>query len=111
MNFAAPFMLWTLPLVAVPIIIHLLKRRRQQRVDFGAMEFLRRALRRTRRRVLLEDILLLILRTAAVLLLILALARPSTEALPLPGARAQRSEVVVLDASLSMQHLDGGLSA
>ncbi len=111
MNFAAPFMLWTLPLVAVPIIIHLLKRQRQQRIDFGAMEFLRRALRRTRRRVLLEDVLLLMLRTAAVLLLILALARPSTEALPLPGARAQRSEVVVLDASLSMQHLDGGQSA
>jgi hypothetical protein len=107
-NFAAPALLWALPLVAVPIIIHLLKRRRPFVVDFGATDFLRRALRRTRRRVILEDLLLLVLRTLAVLFLVLALARPSTGDLPLPGARAQRNEVVVLDASLSMRHLAGG---
>jgi hypothetical protein len=95
-------MLWALPLVAIPIIIHLLQRRRFRKVQFSAMEFLERALRRTRRRVLLEDMLLLMLRTLAVLLLILALARPSSEGLPLALGRDARAELIVLDASLSM---------
>jgi hypothetical protein len=102
LNFAVPGMLWTLPLVAVPIIIHLLQRRRFRKVQFSAMEFLERALRRTRRRVLLEDMLLLLLRTLAVLLLILALARPSSEGLPLALGRDARAELIVLDSSLSM---------
>ena len=75
------------------------------------MDFLLRAVRRTRRRVLLEDILLLILRTLAVLLLILALARPNSKDLPLLLGREARAEVLILDASLSMNHLGEGQSA
>lgn len=111
MSFGAPWMLWALPLVAVPIVIHLLQRRRYQRVEFGAMEFLRRAMRRMRRRVLLEDVLLLALRTLAILIAILALARPGADAAPTLLARAARSEIVVLDASLSMNHRSAGESA
>jgi len=110
-SFLRPEFLWALPLVAVPILIHLLNRRRFQRVEFGAMEFLRRALRRTRRRLLLEDLLLLLLRTFAVLFLILALARPGAEAGTVLAGRPARGEVVVLDASLSMDHRSGGSSA
>ena len=95
-------MLWALPLMSVPIIIHLLQRRRFRKVQFSAMEFLERALRRTRRRVLLEDLLLLLLRTLAVLFLILALAQPSSEGLPLALGREARAELIILDASLSM---------
>ena len=86
-------MLWALPLVSVPIIIHLLQRRRFRKVQFSAMEFLERALRRTRRRVLLEDMLLLLLRTLAVLFLILALARPTSEGLPLALGRRTKKEL------------------
>ncbi|MDA1113649.1 MAG: VWA domain-containing protein [Planctomycetota bacterium] len=111
MNFAAPLVLWALPLVLVPIIIHLLQKRRFRRVEFSAMDFLMRAVRRTRRRVLLEDVLLLILRTLAVLFLILALARPNSEDLPLVLGRDARAEVLILDASLSMNHLGEGQSA
>lgn len=111
MNFAVPAMLWALPLVLVPIIIHLLQRRRFRRVEFSAMDFLLRAVRRTRRRVLLEDILLLILRTLAVLFLILALARPNSEDLPLLLGREPRGEILILDASMSMDHLGDGQSA
>jgi hypothetical protein len=100
--FTVPGMLWTLPLVGVPIVIHLLQRRRFRKVQFSAMEFLQRALRRTRRRILLEDMILLLLRTLAVLLLILALARPSSEGLPLALGRDARAELIVLDASMSM---------
>ncbi|MHC4379883.1 MAG: BatA domain-containing protein [Planctomycetota bacterium] len=111
MNFAAPAVLWGLPLVAIPIIIHLLQKRRFRRVEFSAMDFLLRAIRRTRRRVLLEDILLLALRTLAVLFLVLALARPNSEELPLMLGREPRAEVLILDASLSMDHLAAGQSA
>lgn len=111
MNFAAPIVLWALPLVLVPIIIHLLQKRRFHRVEFSAMDFLMRAVRRTRRRVLLEDILLLILRTLAVLFLILALARPNSKDLPLVLGRDARAEVLILDASLSMNHMGDGQSA
>jgi hypothetical protein len=100
--FGVPAMLWALPLVSVPIIIHLLQRRRFRKVQFSAMDFLQRALRRTRRRVLLEDMLLLLLRTLAVLFFILALARPSSKGLPLALGREARAELIVLDASLSM---------
>lgn len=110
MNFAAPAVLWALPLVTVPILIHLLQRRRTQLVDFAAMRFLAEALRRTRRRVMLEDLLLLLLRTLAVLALILALAQPSTESLPLALGREARAEVIVVDASLSMDHQLSGVS-
>lgn len=111
MNFAAPAVLWALPLVLVPIIIHLLQKRRFHRVEFSAMDFLLRAVRRTRRRVMLEDILLLILRTLAVLFLILALSRPNSKDLPLLLGREARGEVLILDASLSMNHLGDGQSA
>jgi hypothetical protein len=110
-NFGAPWMLAGLPLVAVPIVIHLLQRRRYRRVDFAAMEFLRLAMKRMRRRVLLEDILLLALRTLAVLVAILALAQPGAERAPDWLARSVHTEILVLDASLSMNHRAGGMSS
>ncbi len=59
-----------------PVIIHLLNRRRFRVVRWGAMDFLREAIRRNRRILELRDLLLLVLRTLAVLLFGLALARP-----------------------------------
>ncbi|HKE02268.1 MAG TPA: BatA domain-containing protein, partial [Planctomycetota bacterium] len=101
-------------LVAVPIVIHLLNRRRFQIVRFGAMDFLRNAYRRTRRRLELENLLLLLLRALAVLLLGLAIARPSLDSQPplignVGGAR--RDVVLALDASWSMGWRDGGSSS
>ncbi|MAW60358.1 MAG: hypothetical protein CMJ94_05930 [Planctomycetes bacterium] len=111
MNFLFPGMLWALPLVSLPVIIHLLNRQRYQRVEFGAMEFLRRAIKRTRRRVLLEDILLLALRTLAVLFLILGLAGPTLGPGAVIGSRAPRAEIVILDHSMSMNRRVEGSSA
>ncbi|HEX9794451.1 MAG TPA: BatA and WFA domain-containing protein [Planctomycetota bacterium] len=111
MNFLRPEFLWALPLAAVPILLHLLNRRRYQVVAFGAMEFLRRAVKRTRRRLLLEDLLLLLLRTCAVVFLILALARPGADPESLLAGRPARAEVLLLDGSMSMAHRDQGTSA
>src|SRR5437764_4320988 len=63
-------------LTAIPIIIHLLNRRRFKTVTWAAMEFLLRAMRKNRRRLKFEQWLLLATRCLLVFLLGLALARP-----------------------------------
>ena len=40
MTFLQPYLLWGLPLVLVPVIIHLINRRRFQTVQWAAMMFL-----------------------------------------------------------------------
>jgi len=60
----------------VPIVIHLLNRRRYRVVQWAAMEFLQEAMKQNRRLIQIRDLLLLLLRIAAVLLFGLALARP-----------------------------------
>src|SRR6202034_3780754 len=70
------FALAGLLLAAVPIIIHILNRRRFKTVSWAAMEFLLRALRKNRRRLRFERWLLLATRCAVLLLLGIALARP-----------------------------------
>ncbi|MFO0886290.1 MAG: BatA domain-containing protein, partial [Pirellulales bacterium] len=62
--------------ISVPIIIHLLHRRKFQIVEWAAMDFLLEADRKNRRRIQLEDFLLLLLRCLAVFLAGLLLARP-----------------------------------
>jgi len=62
--------------IAIPIIIHLLFRRRRRPVPWAAMRFLLEAYRRARRRMRLERWLLLAIRVLAVALMGLALARP-----------------------------------
>ena len=49
--FLNPFLLWAVPLCAVPIIIHLLNRRRFKIVPWAAMEYLLAAMKRNRKRL------------------------------------------------------------
>ena len=61
---------------AVPVIVHLLNRRRFRVVPWAAMDFLRQAVARSRRMVELRDLLLLALRVLCLLIFALALGRP-----------------------------------
>lgn len=74
--FAGAFAVAGLIAAAGPIIIHLLNRRRFRVVEWGAMDFLRRAMQRSRRVVQLRDLILLVLRCLAVAVFGAALARP-----------------------------------
>ncbi|MFW6108081.1 MAG: BatA domain-containing protein [bacterium] len=76
MTFVKWTMLAGLVAVAIPIIIHLLNRRRAQTVDWGAMQFLLASLARRNRRLMIEEMLLLALRCLLLALLVLAMARP-----------------------------------
>ena len=100
-------------LVALPIIIHLLNKRKFKVVDWAAMDFLLDADKKNRRRVRLENLILLLLRCAAVFLLGLLLARPflSSEATAGLLNAAQYERIIVLDDSLSQQARQGNESA
>ena len=63
--------------VGVPILIHLLNRRRVKRIKFSSLEFLDEVNRQRMRRVNLTRILILVLRAMAVLFLVIAFARPT----------------------------------
>jgi hypothetical protein len=103
-----PLLWWGLPLVAAPIIIHLINLLRHRRVPWAAMEFLLASQKKYRTRVLLKQLLLLLLRVAAVLGIVLSLAQPRWKtALGRMLGGARTAHVVLLDDSFSM----GDLSA
>ena len=104
--FLNPWMLWALPAVGIPVLIHLLNRHRATTIEWGAMELLRRVMVYRSREIRLEDILLMLLRCLIVLLVVLAVARPTTRWLPWAGKR-DAGLVVALDGSLSMSHRPG----
>ena len=103
-----------LALASIPIIIHLLNRRKLLRMDWAAMEFLLAALKKTRRKLRLEHLLLLLLRTLMMILLGLFLARPmlsDTEYSWLAGALKNEEKIFILDDSLSMSRQQAGGTA
>jgi len=65
-----------LPLIALPLVIHLINLRRHRRVEWAAMEFLLESQRRNKKWIILRQLLLLLLRTAAVALVVFMLAGP-----------------------------------
>jgi hypothetical protein len=105
MTFLSPLLIWGALLGAIPIIIHLLNRRRFRRVEWAPMKYLKLTVQRNRRRIRLEELLLLLLRVALPVLLFLALARPVLSPTGLErwiGRGGRSSEVVLIDDSLSM---------
>lgn len=109
MSFLSAVFLWGLPLVSVPVIIHLLHRRRRDIIQWGAMRFLVEATTRRRRVWRIEDLLLMLLRAAVVAVVVLALARPLLQS-ALFGASGTRDVILVLDTSMSTARGNGGRS-
>jgi hypothetical protein len=106
MSFLSTPFLFALPLIAVPVAIHLLSRRRQEIIRWGAMQFLLDSSIRRRKFWRVDDLVLMLLRTAAVLALILALAQPLVQRTGWGGPG--RDVVFVWDVSLSMdRRIDG----
>ena len=96
-------------LAGIPILIHLLNRRRYRTVDWAAMDFLLRAMRKNRKRVRFEQWLLLAVRCLVLAFLGLALARPmgcdSNSSASFGGRTGLH--VFVIDNSYSMSYLAG----
>src|SRR3954447_3281808 len=110
----SPLLIWGTLLGAIPIIIHLLNRRRFRQVEWAPMRYLKLTIRRNRRRIQIEQLLLLLLRIALPVLLFLLLARPvlnptGLEKWLVGGGRT--SQIVLVDDSLSMGYAGGGAPA
>lgn len=108
LGFANPALLYGLAAASVPILIHLLNRRKFREVPWAAMRFLLAAIKKNQRRIRIEQWLLLAVRTLIILLVVSAMAKPFLESLGavIVGRRVHR--VLVLDASLSMGYTSGG---
>ncbi len=102
MSFLQPALLWGLLAVSLPIIIHLLNRRRHRTVKWAAMDFLLKATRESRGKKKLKHIVILTCRALAVAALIFAIARPLLGGFLGFGASVD-TVVLILDRSASME--------
>ncbi len=109
MSFLAPAFLVALPLLAVPVLIHLFNRRQQDIIRWGAMDLLLGGKTPRRRFLRLRDLLLMLLRAALVLAMIGALARPMIS-LSWNGTSGPRDVILVLDNSMSTARKVNGTS-
>lgn len=104
LSFLNPLFLWGLSFASIPIIIHLLQRRRFRVVPWGAMAFLLLSVRKRSRRLRIEQLLLLLIRTLIILLVALAICRPAIRpgALSSLAAESHVHAILVVDNSYSM---------
>ena len=111
MSFLNPFLLYAgIAAVSVPIVIHLLNRRKFQRVVWAAMRFLKVSVEQNQRRMQIEDVVLLLLRCLLILLIGLALSRPVLSRLAGSLLGSQVTAVIILDNSYSMGMSDGTMT-
>ncbi len=100
LSFLYPLFLIGTVAVAIPIALHLFRRKTETVVNFPAVQLLHKAPVDEQRRRRLRELILLALRVSALMLLALAFARPyfdsATPALPAP------TTVIALDTSLSL---------
>jgi hypothetical protein len=76
MNFLNPFFLIGAAVLAVPVLIHLVRRERSEIVPFSSLMFLLKIPKRMVRQQMLKNLLLMLLRLALIALLVGVFARP-----------------------------------
>lgn len=109
MNFVQPLILAAMPLIALPILIHLINQWRYQTKEWGAMKFLLAANKMNRGFAKIRQWLILAMRTLAVAGLIFAVARPlASGLLGLSGGANTDTTIVIMDRSPSMQQAGRG---
>lgn len=107
LSFLHPALLWGLLSASLPIVIHLIGRRRAPTVRFAAFDFLMAVNKRLARREKLRQILLLLLRTLAVMVLAAALARPLNVRSHVASSVTRRL-ILIVDSSNSMNFRKDG---
>ncbi|MDA1082007.1 MAG: BatA domain-containing protein [Gemmatimonadetes bacterium] len=99
MSFLSPFALLLAGAIAVPLVLHLLRRKTGESVEFPALRYLLRAQREFSRTLKLRNLLLMLVRVAIVLALALAASRPVGRMIG--GGHPPTALAVVLDNSMS----------
>ncbi len=106
MSFLNPFFFIGSLVLAVPLLIHLVRKDKSEIVRFSSLMFLLRIPRKTIRQHRLRNLLLLVLRLLLIALLVAAFARPylvDSAAAVVPDGGA-RGSVILLDTSYSMTY-------
>ncbi len=108
-GFVSPWLLWGLLLGGLPILIHLMHKRRYKETHWAAMRFLIEAARKNSRRIRLEQLLLLIVRILIVVFIVLAVSQPFVETFGTYfEAEIPTHRIIVVDASFSMTYQSAG---
>lgn len=103
MHFLSPMLLWFLAAASLPVIIHLINKRRHKTVQWAAMQFLLKATRQSRGKKKLRHLLILTCRTLAIAALAFAAGRPILSAFTGWGKGTIDTVVLILDRSASME--------
>ncbi len=113
MSFLQPMILLAaLPIVALPVIIHLINQRRYQTVRWGAMMFLLAANRMSSGYARIRQWLILAMRMLALAGLVFVLGRPLTGGwLGLTAGGRADATILILDRSPSMEQAGAGSGA
>ena len=109
LSFLNPGFLGALALGSIPILIHLIRRRKIRVQPWAAWEFLKQSKRKNRRRLRLEQFLLMLLRILIVCLVVLSFCRPvlRTQGFSLIAADSRIHAIIALDSSFSMGFKQG----
>ncbi len=113
-SFLNTALLYILPTILIPLLIHLFTQKKLKKIPFSSLIFLKEMRKERIRRIKIKQILLIILRMLIILFLILTFARPALKVTPGSGkiiANARSSIVIILDNSLSMSRLIEGIPA
>ncbi|MEW5799387.1 MAG: BatA domain-containing protein [Bacteroidota bacterium] len=103
MTFLNPFVLFGLAAAAIPILIHLLNKRKLRTIEFSTLTFLKELQKNKMRKITIRQWLLLLLRTLIVILLVLAFSRPALKGnFGTIGSHAKTSLLIILDNTASM---------
>ncbi|MBD3234414.1 MAG: VWA domain-containing protein [candidate division Zixibacteria bacterium] len=107
-NFLNPGILFGLFAAGIPIILHLLARRRVKIVEFSSVAFLNKMKQSRLKYVRLKELLLLLIRTLIIAFLVLGFSRPTYLSSEAGGSGGPSSTVIMLDDSYSMSRLTSG---
>ena len=104
MGFFAPLFALSAALVAIPWLVHRIRRPERETVRFSSLMFVPDIKREVIERRRIQHVLLMLLRMGLLLALALAFARPFADMLLSPEASTleKTDHVIVMDASLSM---------
>jgi hypothetical protein len=106
MSFLNPFLLFGAVALAIPVLIHLVRREKSEIIPFSSLMFLLKVPKRAIRQQKIKNLLLMALRLLILALLVGAFARPylTQPASPDANANSNRGVVLMLDTSYSMQY-------
>ncbi len=108
LNFSNPTMLHGLWAAALPVLIHLLNRRRSVAIAFSNVALLQTLQQDRMRRVQIKQWLLVAIRTLLIVLLVMVFARPTIRETPFGNGHGETSAVMLIDQSMSMRYRKGG---